>query len=319
MMPVFKVVLTDQVFPTVEVEREMLRAIDAEIEILDDPSPQAIAARAADADALLTTYAAIDGRLMGSLLRCRIIARYGIGVDNIDLDAAKERGIVVTNVPDYCVDEVADHTIALLLAATRKVVSGDRVVRSGGWGISELRPIHRLRSRILGLVGFGHIGRAVSVRASALGLSVRIYDPFIGDEVTEGLNVERVEDLDDLLRTSDIVSIHAPLVPATKGMLDAQAIAKMKEGAVLINTSRGPIVETKAVTDALRTGRLGAAALDVFDSEPPDPAAIDGLHNLVATPHSAFYSEESIEESQRKAAQAIVDVLQGRDPRYRVV
>ena len=319
MMPAFKVVLTDQVFPTIEVEREMLRAIDAEIEILDDPSSPAIAARAADADALLTTYAGIDARLMGSLLRCRIIARYGIGVDNIDLDAAKERGIVVTNVPDYCVDEVADHTIALLLAATRKVVAGDRVVRSGGWGISELRPVHRLRSRTLGLVGFGHIGRAVSVRAGALGLSVRIYDPFIGDEATEGLDVERVEDLDELLRTSDIVSVHAPLVSATKSMFDAQAIAKMKEGAVLINTSRGPIVETTAVTDALRAGRLRAAALDVFDSEPPDPAAIEGLDNLVATPHSAFYSEESIQESQRKAAQAIVDVLQGREPRYRVV
>jgi D-3-phosphoglycerate dehydrogenase len=319
MMTAFKVVLTDQVFPTVEVEREMLRAIDAEIEILDDSSHESIARRATDADALLTTYAAIDARLMESLVRCRIIARYGIGVDNIDLDAAKERGIVVTNVPDYCVDEVADHTIALLLTATRKIVAGDRVVRSGGWGISELRPIHRLRSRTLGLVGFGHIGRAVSVRANALGLSVKIYDPYIAETATEGLDVQRVDDLDELLRQSDIVSVHAPLVPATSGMFDATAIAKMKDGAVLINTSRGPIVQTAAVTDALRAGRLGAAALDVFDSEPPDPAAIEGLDNLVATPHSAFYSEESIQESQRKAAEAIVDVLQGRAPRYRIV
>jgi D-3-phosphoglycerate dehydrogenase / 2-oxoglutarate reductase len=318
-MTAFKVVLTDQVFPTVEVEREMLRAIDAEIEILDDSSHESIARRATDADALLTTYAAIDARLMESLVRCRIIARYGIGVDNIDLDAAKERGIVVTNVPDYCVDEVADHTIALLLTATRKIVAGDRVVRSGGWGISELRPIHRLRSRTLGLVGFGHIGRAVSVRANALGLSVKIYDPYIAETATEGLDVQRVDDLDELLRQSDIVSVHAPLVPATSGMFDATAIAKMKDGAVLINTSRGPIVQTAAVTDALRAGQLGAAALDVFDSEPPDPAAIEGLDNLVATPHSAFYSEESIQESQRKAAEAIVDVLQGRAPRYRIV
>jgi D-3-phosphoglycerate dehydrogenase / 2-oxoglutarate reductase len=319
MMTAFKVVLTDQVFPTVEVEREMLRAIDAEIEILDDSSHETIARRATDADALLTTYAAIDARLMESLVRCRIIARYGIGVDNIDLDAAKERGIVVTNVPDYCVDEVADHTIALLLTATRKIVAGDRVVRSGGWGISELRPIHRLRSRTLGLIGFGHIGRAVSVRANALGLSVKIYDPYIAETATEGLDVRRVDDFDELLRQSDIVSVHAPLVPATSGMFDATAIAKMKDGAVLINTSRGPIVETAAVTDALRAGRLGAAALDVFDSEPPDAAAIEGLDNLVATPHSAFYSEESIQESQRKAAEAIVDVLQGRAPRYRIV
>jgi D-3-phosphoglycerate dehydrogenase len=313
-----KVVLTDQVFPTVDVERRILGSIDADLEVLEDSSAGSIAARARDADAILTTYAPIGAGLMVSLERCRIISRYGIGVDNIDLEAARDKGIVVTNVPDYCVEEVADHTIALLLAVTRKIVKGDHVVRSGGWGIAELREVHRLRGRTLGLVGFGHIGRAVGLRAAAFGLDLRVYDPYLSADATRGLDVSRSEDLEDLLRAADIVSIHAPLVADTRGMFGAQTISAMKPGAVLLNTSRGPIVETKALVDALRSGHLAAAALDVFDSEPPDAGLLEGLDNLVATPHAAFYSEEAIEESQTKASEAIVAVLKGQAPRYRV-
>jgi D-3-phosphoglycerate dehydrogenase len=313
-----KVVLTDQVFPTVDVERRILGSIDADLEVLEDSSADSIAAHARDADAILTTYAPIGAELMGSLERCRIISRYGIGVDNIDLEAAKGRGVVVTNVPDYCVEEVADHTIALLLAVTRKVVKGDHVVRSGGWGIAELRTVHRLRGRTLGLVGFGHIGRAVAVRAAAFGLFLRVYDPYLSPEATKGLDVTRSDDLEGLLAAVDIVSIHAPLVAETRGMFGAQTIGAMKPGAVLLNTSRGPIVETRALIDALGSGHLGAAALDVFDSEPPDAGLLEGLDNLVATPHAAFYSEQAIEESQTKASEAIVAVLKGEEPRYRV-
>jgi D-3-phosphoglycerate dehydrogenase / 2-oxoglutarate reductase len=313
-----KVVLTDQAFPTVDVERRILGSIDANLEILEDSSADSIATRARDAEAILTTYAPIGADLMGSLERCRIISRYGIGVDNIDLEAAKDKGIVVTNVPDYCVEEVADHTIALLLAVTRKVVKGDHVVRSGGWGIAELREVHRLRGHTLGLVGFGHIGRAVGLRAAAFGLNLRVYDPYLSADATRGLDVSRSDDLEDLLRAADIVSIHAPLVADTRGMFGAQTISAMKPGAVLLNTSRGPIVETKALVDALRSGHVAAAALDVFDSEPPDASLFEGLDNLVATPHSAFYSEEAIEESQTKASEAIVAVLKGEEPRYRV-
>jgi D-3-phosphoglycerate dehydrogenase len=313
-----KVVLTDQVFPTVDVERRILGSIDANLEVLEDSSADSIAQRARDAEAILTTYAPIGADLMGSLERCRIISRYGIGVDNIDLEAAKDKGIVVTNVPDYCVEEVADHTIALLLAVTRKVVKGDHVVRSGGWGIAELREVHRLRGRTLGLVGFGHIGRAVGLRAAAFGLDLRVYDPYLSADATRGLDVSRSDDLEDLLRAADIVSIHAPLVADTRGLFGAQTISAMKPGAVLLNTSRGPIVETKALVDALRSGHVAAAALDVFDSEPPDVSLLEGLDNLVATPHSAFYSEEAIEESQTKASEAIVAVLKGEEPRYRV-
>ena len=314
-----KVVLTDQVFPAVDVEREIFGRAGAKLEILPDSSPDTIRAEAADADAILTTYAAIDSDTVAALKSCKVIARYGIGVDNIDLEAARAAGITVTNVPDYCVEEVADHTIALLLAVWRKVVTGNQVVRKGGWGIAQLRPVRRLRGRQLGMIGFGHIGRAVAARAATFGLELRVFDPYIDDSAVAGTGVARIEDLGKLLSSSDIVTIHAPLTSGTKGLIDGETIAKMRDGAVLINTSRGPIVDTKAVAAALSRGKLSGAALDVFDEEPPDTAMLSSLETLVATPHAAFYSDESIAESQTKAATSIVTVLGGGEPDYRVV
>jgi D-3-phosphoglycerate dehydrogenase len=309
------VVLTDQVFPDTEVERRLLAAADAELRVLEDASPFAIREEAADADAVLTTYAPLDRDTIAALRRCRVIARYGIGVDNIDLDAAREQGVAVTNVPDYCVEEVADHTLGLLLAAARKIVVGNELVHAAKWGIDGVVPVARLRGRTLGLIGYGKIGSAVAVRARAFGLEVRCFDPYIDSAG----DVSLVASLDELLSTSDVVSVHAPLTEGTRGLIGADAIAKMRRGAILINTSRGPIVSTEAVVDALRRGALAAACLDVFESEPPDAGLLDGLPTLIATPHSAFYSEEAIRESQTKAATAIVDVLQGREPTYRVV
>jgi D-3-phosphoglycerate dehydrogenase len=314
-----KVIVTDQVFPALDVERRILHAIDADLEVLSDSSPDSIKANARDADAILTTYAPISADIIASLQRCKVIARYGIGVDNIDLQAARDRGIAVTNVPDYCVEEVADHAIALLLTLARKITIGNRVVRGGGWSISDLRPVLRLRGRTLGLIGFGHIGRAVSVRALVLGLNVTVFDPLLPDNAFEDLEVSRATELGGVLSSSDFVSIHAPLTDTTRGMIDSAAIDRMPSGAVLINTSRGPIVNTAAVVRALRSGHLGGAGLDVFDTEPPDADVLKGVENLVATPHSAFYSEQSIEESQTKAAEAILAVLQGKEPRYRIV
>jgi D-3-phosphoglycerate dehydrogenase / 2-oxoglutarate reductase len=313
------VALTDQVFPNLDVERSILSGIGAELELLPDPSPDTIRTQAAGAEALLTTYAPIDRETIGALERCRVISRYGIGVDNIDLEAARERGITVTNVPDYCVDEVADHVLALLLAAARKIVLANSVVRAGGWGIGELVPVRRLRGRKLGLVGFGHIGAEVARRAASLGLEVSAYDPYVPAERLSQAGVSAAGSLEELLEGSDFVSVQVPLVESTRGLIDEAAVARMKPDAVLINTARGPIVSTEAVVAALREGRLGAACLDVFEAEPPDASVFADLPNLIATPHSAFYSEESIQESQTRAAQAIVDVLGGREPRNRVV
>jgi D-3-phosphoglycerate dehydrogenase len=314
-----RVVLTDQVFPTVDVEREIFSRSGGELEILPDSSPETIRAEAADADAILTTYAAIDAETVAALKSCKVIARYGIGVDNIDLEAARSAGITVTNVPDYCVEEVADHTIALLLAVWRKIVTGNQVVRKDGWGIAQLRPVRRLRGRQLGMIGFGHIGRAVAARATTFGLELRVFDPYIDDSALAGTGIQRIEELDELLSGSDIVTIHAPLTSGTKDLIDSAAIERMKDGAVLINTSRGPIVDTKAVATALAQGKLSGAGLDVFDEEPPDTALLSSLETLVATPHAAFYSDEAIAESQTKAATSIVTVLSGDEPDYRVV
>jgi D-3-phosphoglycerate dehydrogenase len=314
-----RVVLTDQVFPTVDVEREIFSRSGGELEILPDSSPETIRAEAADADAILTTYAAIDAKTVAALKSCKVIARYGIGVDNIDLEAARSAGITVTNVPDYCVEEVADHTVALLLAVWRKIVTGNQIVRNDGWGIAQLRPVRRLRGRQLGMIGFGHIGRAVAARATTFGLELRVFDPYIDDSALAGTGIQRIEELDELLSGSDIVTIHAPLTSGTKGLIDSAAIERMKDGAVLINTSRGPIVDTKAVATALAQGKLSGAGLDVFDEEPPDTALLSSLETLVATPHAAFYSDEAIAESQTKAATSIVTVLSGDEPDYRVV
>jgi len=314
-----KIVLTDQVFPTVDVEREILGRVGGDLEILTDSSPETIRSEAADADGILTTYAAIDSDTVAALRSCRVIARYGIGVDNIDLEAARAAGITVTNVPDYCVEEVADHTIALLLAVWRKIVTGNQVVRKDGWGIAQLRPVRRLRGKQLGMIGFGHIGRAVAARATTFGLDLRVFDPYIDVSALADTGVTRIESLDELLASADVVTIHAPLTSGTKGLIDAEAIAKMKDGAVLINTSRGPIVHTGAVAEALGRGKLSGAGLDVFDEEPPDNTMLSSLETLVATPHAAFYSDEAIAESQTKAATSIVTVLGGGEPDYRVV
>lgn len=313
-----KVVLTDQVFPTIDTERKILADIGAELVVLDDPSPESIRVKARDADALLNTYAPIDRETLDHLEKCKVIARYGIGVDNVDLEAARERGVVVTNVPDYCVDEVADHTLALLLAVARKVVTGHAHTVGGGWGIEPMRPIHRLRGQTLGLIGFGNIARGVATRAQAFGLQVHTFDPYVQDDVLESHNVLRVDSLDGLLEGSDIVSVHAPLLPETRGLIGAATIQRMRPGGIVLNTSRGPIVDVKAVVDALRTGHLGGAGLDVFPTEPPEASLFADVKNLVVTPHAAFYSDEAITESQTKAAGNIAAVLTGNEPRYRV-
>jgi D-3-phosphoglycerate dehydrogenase / 2-oxoglutarate reductase len=313
-----KVVLTDQVFPSTDTERKMLTDVGAELVILDDPSPASIRNGASDAAALLNTYAPIDRTTLDHLKECKVIARYGIGVDNIDLEAARERGIVVTNVPDYCVDEVADHTIALLLAVTRKIVVGHAHTMAGGWGIDPLRPIQRLRGRRFGLIGFGNIAREVASRARSFGLNVAAFDPFIDAKVFASREVERVATLEELLGSSDIVSVHVPLLDETRGLIGRDALGRMQPGTIVLNTSRGPIVDAGAVVDALRTGHLGGAGLDVFPTEPPDHESFAGVDNLVVTPHAAFYSEDAIIESQTKAAGCIVAVLRGEAPRYQV-
>lgn len=313
-MSKYKVVVSDQVFPTVDVERALLAEIGAELTVASG-DVEAVLEVASDADALLNTYLPWDRDSMARLERCKIIARYGIGVDNVDLAAAKEAGIVVTNVPDYSVEEVAVHGLALILASLRKVVTADVGIREGTWGVDAFRPIRRLSTLTVGLVGYGRIARKLAAPLTAVGANIIAYDPYL--EPSDDL--PPLVEFDELLARADIVSLHSPLTEETRGLIGTEQIDLMKDGAILVNTSRGPLVQLDAVAAGLRSGKLAGAGLDVFEVEPlPDPALIEGIPNLIATPHMAYYSEEALTESQTKAATQVIKVLTGEQPDYQV-
>jgi D-3-phosphoglycerate dehydrogenase / 2-oxoglutarate reductase len=247
--------------------------------------------------------------VIARLERCRAIARYGVGVDTIDVGAATARGILVSNVPDYCVEEVALHTIALLLAAHRRVVRGDRLVRSGSWGALAAGSVRRLEGQLLGLIGFGRIPRAVATKALGLGLRVAAHDPFVADDAWPD-DVARYADLGALAADADFLSVHAPLTDETRHLVDEGLLRRMPAHAVLVNTARGPLVDTDALDRALAEGWIGGAALDVLETEPPPPDLPLLRHDdLIVTAHQAFYSEEALRELQRKAAENLLDAL----------
>jgi D-3-phosphoglycerate dehydrogenase / 2-oxoglutarate reductase len=288
-----KVVLTDYVWDSLEVEKTTLAGV-AELVALQTKKPEEFLDKAADCDALLNTYAGpITAEVMARMPRCKIIARYGIGVDTIDLEAATEAGIIVTNNPTYCIEEVAEHTMALLLACARKVVFSDRIVRAGRWEVPPGKPLFRVAGATLGLIGYGNIARQVAVRAAAFGMRVLYADPHVpqGRFDTPGSGVA----VDTLLSESDFVSLHPPLTAETRGMIGEVALAKMKRTAWLINCARGPIIDTAALVRALDAGTLAGAALDTTDPEPlPDPHPLRARENVIINPHVAWYSEQAM-------------------------
>jgi D-3-phosphoglycerate dehydrogenase len=308
------VAVSDSVFPNLDPAREVLATIGATLQMADEPAPEAIVRVSAPADALLVTYAKITADMIRQMPRCRVISRFGIGVDNVDLAAATSAGIVVTKVPDYCIDEVSDHAMALLLALVRKIPSSSARTHAGRWEMKAVVPIHRLRGSVLGLVGFGRIPQLVAPKAQAFGMKVVAYDPFVPQDVFTRAGVEQVE-LPQLLRVSDYVSVHTPLVPETRGLFNKDTFGQMKRGAYLVNTARGPIIDEAALAEALDAGMLAGAALDVMTQEPPPASPLFGRENVIITPHTSFYSEESLVELQVKAAQEVVAVLSGRAPR----
>jgi len=313
------VVVTDHVFPHLDQEREILAAAGHELRYERDVhTPDEVRAAVAGADGILNCYAPVPGEVIRTMPGCRIIARYGIGLDTIDIPTATELGIVVTNVPDYCIDEVSDHALALILALGRGVALLDRSVRSGTWDPLVARPLHRLRGRTLGLVGFGRIARRLAEKAAPIGFRVLATDPFVPAAVIEAAGVGPVE-LAELLEASDVVSIHAPMTEDNRHLIAAPELGRMKPGAFLVNTSRGPLVDLGAVRETLEAGHLGGVALDVLENEPPE--ADDPLFrrpDVVITPHAAFYSEEAMVEQQRKAAEQVVAALAGEMPSYAV-
>ena len=310
------VAVTDSVFASLEPTYKILAKLNAEIRLAKEPKPDAILEVAREADALLVTYANITSEIINELKNCRVIGRFGIGVDNVDLDRATEAGIQVCYVPDYCLDEVSDHAMGLLLSLARKISYGNYQVQSLSWKAKSVAPIWRIRNRILGLYGFGKIPQALVAKAQAFSLKVIAHDPDITPELADKLGVELVS-FESLLKQSDYISIHAPLTPKTQHAFNTDAFLQMKPEALLINTARGALVDEQALANALDEGQLAGAALDVLETEPPlDDSPLLKRDNVILTPHTAFYSEEALLELQTKATEDVVRVLMGDQPRY---
>ena len=310
------IAVTDTVFPSLDPAKTALARLNPTYRMSKSVDAEDIVAVAKDADAVLVTYAKLTRDVLMQLTRCKAIGRFGLGVDNIDLATAKEKGIAVNYVPDYCIREVSDHAMALLLALIRKIPLSNKLVQSGRWEMPAVVPIRRIEGTVLGLIGFGHIPRLVAPKAQAFGIKVIAYDPFAKPDVFKAAAVEGV-DLDTLLKTSDYVSVHAPLLPGTRGMLNAAAFGKMKKGAYIVNTARGPLIDELALVAALDSGQVGGAGLDVVATEPlAKDLPLLGRDNVIVSPHTAFYSIEALDELQTKCATDVARVLSGEKAVY---
>jgi D-3-phosphoglycerate dehydrogenase len=313
-----KVVLTDYLFDDLNEEEEALRGLAALVALREFPGNAALLDTARDADGLLSQSATLDAELIEGLERCRVIVRYGAGYDRVELEAARRKGIAVCNVPDYGTQDVADHTLALMLALVRKLPAMMEQIRAGGWGESPLRPIPRVSTLTVGVYGFGRIGRAVAARVRAFGCPVIACDPYLAAEVFAEQGVERV-DREELLARSDLVTLHMPLTAETRGLLGAEAFARMKPGALLVNAARGAVVDTPSLVRALDNGRIAGAALDVLDVEPmPADHPLVNRPNVIVTGHLAWYSEHSMRQLKRSAGEECARVLRGEPPKNRV-
>lgn len=309
-----KVVITDYQYDHINAEREIITKAGHELFDYQLKAPEELIPVVRDADAVITQYSDINAGVIRHMEHCKIIIKYGIGVNNIDCDAAAQKGIYVCNVPDYGVDEVSDHACAMILALGKKLPILTRSFRAGNWGYQSTVPLFRLSECTLGLIGFGRIPRMVAKKMQAFGMKVLAYDPYIKPEEAAALSVKAVS-LEEILKNSDFLSIHCPLTSDTLHMIGEKELSLMKSSAVLINTARGGIADEKALIEALERGKLAGAGIDVFENEPvaPDHPLLH-MENVIATPHSAWYSETAIAVLQKKAAEEVVNVLAGNKP-----
>lgn len=313
-----KVVITDYEYQDVEKERKILEAAGIVLDECQCRTEQALIDACREADGVIVQYCAITERVIRAMERCRVIIKYGIGVNNIDVDAASAKGIYVCNVPDYGVDEVSNHAIAMMLALSRGLKSLNESLTSGAWGYAPVVPLHRMAGSTLGLVGLGRIPSLVAKKMAGFGLRILAYDPFARPEAARELGVELVE-FDTLVAESDYISIHCPLTPRTQGLFGPENFRRMKPTAILVNTARGPVIQQQALEEALRTGELAGAGLDVYEQEPlPKDSPLLHMSNVICTPHCAWYTEEAVTAVQEKAAQEAANVLTGHAPWHAV-
>ncbi|MGX8712022.1 MAG: C-terminal binding protein [bacterium] len=309
-----KVVITDFEYPNVDQETKIITESGAQLQACHLKTEEEIIAAVRDADAVIVQYAVITRKIIDHMQNCKMIIKYGIGVNNIDSAAATEKGIYVCNVPDYGVDEVSNHAIALLLALAKKLPVITKALRGGDWGYTSTVPLFRLAGSTLGLVGLGRIPSLVAKKMSGFGMRILAFDPYMTPEAARERGAELV-DFETLCRESDFISIHCPLTDSTTHLFDEKAFALMKKTAFLINTARGPVIDEQALIQALKSGKIAGAGLDVFESEPiSQESELLRMDNVIATPHCAWYSEEAISTLQRKVAEEVVNVLGGNPP-----
>ncbi|MEV0167443.1 C-terminal binding protein [Nonomuraea fuscirosea] len=315
------IMIADSDFGDVDIEREIVEEAGFELLAAQCKNEDEVIERGRDVDGVLTQYARVGSRAIDAFTRCRVIARYGTGVDIVDVDAATRRGIQVTNAPnDWCAEEVADHAVALWLAAARKICAYDQATRQGTWQWQSGQPIWRLRGQVFGLLSFGAIAQLVAERARAFGVEVWAHDPFLDESELRSRHVRPVS-FDQLVEGSDHLVIQAPLTPGTHHAFDRTTLRRMKPSAILINTARGPIVEDAALYQALTEGWIAGAALDDLEEEPAKQRdwrphnPLFSLPNVIVTPHAAYYSEQAVTAVRRIAAEEAVRVLTGQNAR----
>ena len=304
----FKVVFADYDYHSIDIELKQLEQIDAEIIKGQCKTEEELIRLAKEADGIICQYAPFTAKVMNALEKCRIISRYGVGVDNIDVKAATEKGIMVAYVPDYCIEEVSNHAIAMIVNFARQISLFDRSTRNRNWDVMLSKPIFRLSEQTIGILGLGRIGSAVAKKLKNFNVKILAHDPYVKN-VIKGV---KIVDFQELVEKSDYITIHTPLSEETKQIFTQKIFKQMKKSAYLINTARGGIINQEALFEALNNKEIKGAALDVLKNEPPDWSEIPQLENLILTPHAAFYSESSFEELKKRTAQAVVDVLQGK-------
>ena len=316
-MNTFRVLMTDTIFPDTTIEQEELRRIDAEFVLAPTTDPDTLKREGARCDAAINVYVQLTKEILDAWPKCRVIVRTGIGYNTIDLEAANARRIMVANVPDYCMGEVADHTVGLFLACVRHIPRLHASVKGGQWSVDLAKPAPRLQGKLYGLFGFGNIAQQVAKRVQAFGLEVIAFDPYVAAEAFAARHVRRAASLEELLRAVDFLSVHAPLTAETQGILNRTTLGLMKPTAVLVNTSRGPLINEADLLTVLQEGRLAGAGLDVLADEPPSfPLALAALDNVVLTPHTAWYSDDAMPELRRKAAQEVARALTEGRPKF---
>ena len=310
-----KVLVTDYAWPSLEPERAVLARVGAELVVAPDGDEDTLTELARDVDGILTCWAQTTERVIRAAEKCVVVSRYGVGVDNIAVDTATELGIVVAYVPDYCVQEVANHAMALLLAWNRRIVEHVTMTKQTGWSSVKLgAPMPRLGGKKLGIIGFGRMGQALGKRAQAFDMEVLAYGPRLKAEDAAAKGARGVG-LSELLRESDFVSLNCPLRPDTENIIGADELAQMKETAFLANTSRGPLIDEDALYEALTSGKIAGAGLDLLvDLSPPLDHKLIQLGNVIVTPHTAFFSQEAVLELEERAAGEVASVLEGQVP-----